>query len=255
MEQLTARVWRFHDESQSTSYLVVGDERAAMIDCGMGLSPMMPHIRKITNLPIDLLLTHAHPDHYGAAEEFESIWLHEKDIDALPKMEPAFAQMGVAALLLCKVNSFSDGKIFDLGEQTLKAVELPGHTPGSCVFVDTKNCCLFLGDAIGSGDIVLMCLPEASSLSEYRGALEAFEKRYAPWVSYAWHGGHCHQSGMPGAPGYNPLGPQVVRDMIALCVAIYQGRIHGEEIQEIFASGGVAIRAYLGNAGIIYSAE
>ena len=85
MKQIAQLVWRYHDICGCTSYLVVGENKAVMIDCGMMPGPILSMIREITQLPVELLLTHAHPGHYGAAAEFERICLHEKDIAALEK--------------------------------------------------------------------------------------------------------------------------------------------------------------------------
>ena len=42
MEQLTRHIWRYQDDTQAASYLVTGRDRAYMIDCGTGCSPVMP---------------------------------------------------------------------------------------------------------------------------------------------------------------------------------------------------------------------
>ena len=193
-EQLAPRLWRYHDDTNSTSYLVVGESRAAMIDCGSGHVPVMPMIREITPLPVDLLLTHAHPDHYGAAAEFERVWLHEDDAKALDAMESVFTVMGVPPLPRDTLHTFSDGHVFDLGSVSLTACALPGHTPGSTVFICKALACMFSGDAVGSGDIVLMSVPKAYSLVDYRVSLLAFLEKTAACRDYAWYAGHYHQA-------------------------------------------------------------
>ena len=63
---------------------------------------------------------------------------------------------------------------------------------------------LFTGDAIGSGDIVLMTLPGALSVSAYCASLERFVQRAGAYADTEWRGGHCGQAGIPGTPAYNP---------------------------------------------------
>ncbi|MBR5287719.1 MAG: MBL fold metallo-hydrolase [Clostridia bacterium] len=252
MEQISAMVWRYHDAFGSTSYLVVGKTRAVMIDCSMEPGPIMPRIQQITNLPVDLLLTHAHPDHYGAAAEFEHIWMNEKDIVALDEMEPVFAGMGVKPLPRAQLHAFGDGHVFDLGGRRLIAAELTGHTPGSTVFVDETQKAIFSGDAVGSGDIVLMAVPKAFTLSAYRQSLAAFLGRSAPWAEYAWYAGHWHQADRGEGKVRNDPCRALIEDMIRLCDEILAGRIVGDAVQESFAPDGVAYRAYLGRAGIVY---
>lgn len=57
----------------------------------------MPQIRALTGLAVDLLLTHAHPDHFGAAGEFDRIWLCEDDRETLACSEPLCHRFGRAA--------------------------------------------------------------------------------------------------------------------------------------------------------------
>ena len=252
MKQISDTIWRYHDVCGCTSYLVVGERRAAMIDCGMLPGPIMPMIREITQLPVDLLLTHAHPDHYGAAAEFEHIWMHEKDIAALDEMEPVFAGMGVAPLPRERLHAFADGQLFDLGGADLQAVELTGHTPGSTVFVYEAEKAIFSGDAVGSGDIVLMAVPKAFSISAYRQSLRAFLERSRPWADYAWLAGHWHQADRGEGRERNDPCRALIEDMVSLCDAILAGEIAGGNVTEAFAPDGCAHRAYLGRAGMVY---
>ncbi len=252
MERIAPHIWRYEDEARATSYLAVGTAAAVMVDCGMGLRLMMPEIRKITALPVSLLLTHAHPDHYGAAGEFSAIWLHERDVEAVAVMEPAFASMGVARLPMERVHAFRNGRAFDLGGVRLLAVDLAGHTPGSVVFVDEADRAVFSGDAVGSGEIVLMTVPMALSLAEYRASLTGFLKRAKPWEEYAWLPGHVSQAGKPGTAGYNPPCMRLVRDMAVLCDRLLSGEEVGVEVDEPNAPGGRALRARYATAGIVY---
>ena len=253
-EKLTDNIWRYHDQTGSTSYLVVGETRAAMIDCGAIACPLMDDIRAITPLPVDLLLTHAHPDHYGAAAEFDSVYLHEGDIAALPVFEEAFALMGVAPLSRDTLHPLADGQVFDLGGLRLTACELIGHTPGSTVFICKEARCIFSGDAVGSGDIVLMSVPLASNLRDFRASLLAFLERSAPYADYTWLAGHFHQAQRENGES-NPPCRALCEDMAALCQALTEGSLEGFAVNEIFAPEGKAFRSYMGRAGIVYAAN
>ena len=255
MKQLTDSIWRYHDEMGATSYLVVGKTRAAMIDCGGTGKPVMPLIRAITDLPVMLLLTHAHPDHYGSAAEFDEVWLHEDDAKALPVFEEAFAVMSVKPLERKTLRTFTDGHVFDLGGKALIACALKGHTPGSVVFVDEVQRCIFSGDAVGSGDIVLMSVPLAYDLSVYRDSLLAFFEKSALWADYAWHSGHYHQADRGEGEAPNTPCRELIADMAVLCGALLAGQIQGEKTHEVFAPNGEARRAYMGRAGIVYCDE
>lgn len=255
MERLDDGIWRFEDPTGSTAYLIVGERRAAMIDCGMGREAVMPRIREVTELPVSLLLTHAHPDHYGAADEFERVWLHEKDAAVLEEMERAFAALDARPFPRERMRAFADGEVFDLGGRRLLTLPLPGHTPGSCVFADEQTGRLFTGDAIGSGDICLMAVPLALSVAAYGRSLRAFARLAAPYARAEWHAGHVRQAGEAGTAGYNPPRMRVVEDMIALCDEICAGRVEGSEVEERFAPDGRARKAYWGSAGLVWLPE
>ena len=254
MEKLREGLWRLNDEACCTAYLVIGLNRAYMIDTGMGRSPLMPQIRALTGLAVDLLLTHAHPDHFGAAGEFERIWLCEDDRETLACSEPLCHRFGVPTLPVQRVRFFRDGDSFDAGGIRLEVLQLPGHTPGSCVFGVPEWKELFTGDAIGSGDIVLMTLPGALSVSAYCASLERFVQRAGAYADTEWRGGHCGQVGIPGTPAYNPPRMQVARDMIVLCKRLLAGQLSGEPVREPNAPGGHALRARWGTAGMVYTA-
>lgn len=254
MEKLREGLWRLNDEAGCTAYLVIGLNRAYMIDTGMGRPPLMPQIRALTGLAVDLLLTHAHPDHFGAAGEFERIWLCEDDRETLACSEPLCHRFGVPTLPVQRVRFFRDGDSFDAGGIRLEALQLPGHTPGSCVFGVPEWKELFTGDAIGSGDIVLMTLPGALSVSAYCASLERFVQRAEAYADTEWRGGHCGQAGIPGTPAYNPPCMQVARDMIVLCKRLLARQLSGEPVREPNAPGGHALRARWGTAGMVYTA-
>lgn len=254
MEKLREGLWRLNDEAGCTAYLVVGHNRAYMIDTGMGLPPLMPQIRSVTGLAVELLLTHAHPDHFAAAGEFDRVWLCEDDREILAGSEPLCHRFGVPLLRSERVRFFRDGEGFDAGGIRLEALQLPGHTPGSCAFGVPEWKELFTGDAIGSGDIVLMTLPGASSVSAYCSSLERFVRRTQIYADAEWRGGHCGQAGTPGTPSYNPPRMQIALDMIGLCKRLLDGRILGEAVEEPNAPGGRALRARWGTAGMVYMA-
>lgn len=61
------------------SYLLLGEEKAALIDTGLGIASMKRITDQLTDLPIIVLTTHVHADHIGRHGEFEKIYVHEED--------------------------------------------------------------------------------------------------------------------------------------------------------------------------------
>ena len=104
--------------------LVVGDERAALIDSGAGpgeAAGLHAAVRELTDLPLVLVNSHAHGDHffgnaYLAAHGVEEIWAHANAARAM-------AETGDAQRLL--VRSVDPDMAAADGEHT--AVVLPTH--------------------------------------------------------------------------------------------------------------------------------
>src|SRR2546425_868523 len=76
-------VWLISEPGYVHSYLVAGKERAVLIDTGMGISPIAPVARNLTNLPLSVLLTHNHYDHVGGAKDFDRIAIHPEGVEGL----------------------------------------------------------------------------------------------------------------------------------------------------------------------------
>ena len=114
------------------------------------------------------------------------------------------------------------------------------------VFADGYHRCLFTGDALGSGYIVLLICPEKEALSlvgQYQKALERFSAQLPRLRDYAWLGGHgiqengCddrrQQDYLAGCSHYfNPIRAEVVHDMLSLCQALLSGEIPWEQVQK-----------------------
>ena len=65
IERIADGLWALDDAHQGSLYLIEGNERALLIDAGMGAEPLLPVLRTLTDKPIVLALTHAHVDHSG----------------------------------------------------------------------------------------------------------------------------------------------------------------------------------------------
>jgi glyoxylase-like metal-dependent hydrolase (beta-lactamase superfamily II) len=65
------------------SFLLVGEEKAALIDTGLGIDSIKRVTDQLTDLPIVVITTHVHTDHIGSHGEFETIYVHEGDEDWL----------------------------------------------------------------------------------------------------------------------------------------------------------------------------
>jgi len=150
-------------------YLILGTEKSALIDTGMGIGSLKKYVRKLTDLPLVVINTHGHPDHAGGNGEFtdSEIYMSDKDIPIYHKMctvdfrlndirfmigDEAEKIKGDFISGLPKTIDLKDGDVFDLGGRTLKTIAVPGHTPGCICLFDELTSYLFAGDSLTNTD-------------------------------------------------------------------------------------------------------
>ena len=161
--------------------LIVGAERAMLIDTGLGNVDMTEQVRRVTDKPIMLVLSHAHSDHMGGIGQFEDIYLHPADIprakafaashlvyeenppipqqvfisnskaqfDANP--DNLFVIPGTVVPDAYTVHHFhplGPDQVIDLGGRQVQILEERGHTPGEIAVLDFQSRILFAGDGI-----------------------------------------------------------------------------------------------------------
>jgi len=152
VEELRTGVRMIRDSDNDKMFLVVGAKRCVLIDTGMGHGRLKEQVKKFTKgRPLDVLLTHNHPDHIGQVNEFlADTRAYIADADR-PGAVRYLKHLGVPdALLAQNLLPLRDGDRFDLGDRVLTVYATPGHTPGSVVILDEKTGDLFTGDSFGS---------------------------------------------------------------------------------------------------------
>lgn len=125
--------------------LVIGKEKAAVIDTGCGYGDLIKQVRDFTDLPLVLILTHYDGDHIGGAYQFQDagyeIYMNPDDYEVTLKDQEESGHHFEAIPL-------NDGDVIDLGGTTLEAILVKGHTDGSTVLWDKAHNSLYTGDAI-----------------------------------------------------------------------------------------------------------
>ncbi len=158
---------------QENSYLVEGEEYAALIDTGRGLGDIRVPAEALTAKPIVVLNTHGHWDHIGGNHRFEQIGVHALEAEGLrrPSVPPsvrqhllALRQQGTPLPADVEPAHFvvqpseptfflEQGQEMDLGNRRLAIWHTPGHSPGSVCFVDEEHRLLFAGDTVMEGSL------------------------------------------------------------------------------------------------------
>ena len=163
-------------------YLVAGAECAALVDAGCGYSQdqLFQNI-EACGVALDrieyLLLTHCHFDHTGGAQAVKDrtgckIVAHEKEAPFLEEADQRVtaAKWYGAFLEPFQVDVKLKGKRQELwvGEKRIEALHVPGHSPGSLVYVTESDGLkiLFGQDVHGPLDASLL-----SNREDYRRSL------------------------------------------------------------------------------------
>lgn len=151
----------------STMYFLHGTKRGILIDAGVGIIDVPKVIRDLTDLPYDVVLTHAHMDHIGSAWRFGTVYAHKAEWPGLEKTRAAdlctfvdyTGNQGAYDVFSARASDvryekfkgqkkeLQEGMVFDLGEREIEVIEVPGHTRGGCCFLDRESKILFSGDA------------------------------------------------------------------------------------------------------------
>lgn len=187
------------------SFLIEGAEGAVLVDTGTGVGHLGEFVKTVTNKPVTVLCTHGHPDHVGAADEFEEVYLNEKDFamalrDCSVERRREYAEfileekeIGVNELYFVPqrirpYRKLEPDMVFDLGGITVRAVEFPGHTQGMMVIWIEEERSVILGDACNRR--VFLFSEESSTVAQYRDTCEAFWKKYQNRIDtlYMSHG-------------------------------------------------------------------
>ncbi len=139
----------------TNAYLVIDEEskEAVVIDIGGDFQVIKDEIEKENAKLKYILNTHGHFDHILGEKDAQTstgvdVYVHEKDkylVENLPKQLEKFGFVA-NALPPENVKTFTENDTFKLGQNEIKVIHTPGHTPGSVCFLIEKN--LFSGDTL-----------------------------------------------------------------------------------------------------------
>lgn len=256
--QLVANgVWAIDEFGTDIIYLVEGTERAAVIDTGVGFGNLKNVIEKLTDKPYLVLNTHGHIDHAGGNYAFEAAYLGEADFEMAgtenlqngweqflekAKKEPGFyGQSHIRENCMpgaCEMRPLQEHQVFSLGDRELEALFVPGHTPGSAVFLDRKNKFLFAGDSIVSTPILIFDTYSAT-VEIFTEALKKLDQEEFELIF----------------PGHylRPIGKKVLHDLIACGEKILAGEAQPEEVDFRHLSAEPAFLYRYESGSIVYN--
>jgi glyoxylase-like metal-dependent hydrolase (beta-lactamase superfamily II) len=141
VDPLASGLWRIQavTGTLSTAYLVEGTREAVLIDACAGQEGLKAAVERLVGAKrVVVALTHGHLDHSAGMKYFSEVRLHPSDAELVPKDAAAARR------------DLEDGQVIELGGKRLEVIGIPGHTPGSVVFLDRAGRYAMTGDGIGS---------------------------------------------------------------------------------------------------------
>ena len=226
-EQTWQIEYAFTENEHMYSYLLEGSECALLIDTMMGWGDIKAFCETLTDKPIILVNTHAHPDHVGGHFVFETCHLHPKEMpyyyhdipwtsasmmesarkSAKAEYRDALEEADFAPETPMITLPVWEGDVFDLGGRKIEVALAGGHTPGSIVLIDDDNRICFSGDCCNGH--TLMNFRSSLSVEEYLHSLVGLKRLSARFD--VLYGGH------------SVLPPKVIDEGIEACAKVIAG--------------------------------
>ncbi len=248
MVQFKKDTWEIDEFDNASIFLLVGTEKAMVIDTGMGIGDLRGAIEMITDKPLICVISHGHVDHTGNARQFDEIWINPKDADKpIPQSierrrfdieRVSIRQKGCIGAPYTMFNLYpydldedlrtgedepmpvihdlTDGMQFDLGGgRIVTAYECAGHSPGEMVFLDEQTRTLFAGDAINF-NLGASAVPVETTLRNLK-RIQAMGDKY----DGIWNGHH----------DFRALGAPLDDDCLPNIIALLEDAVAGHIVE------------------------
>ena len=226
-----------HYENTTIS-LMIGPEKATLIDTGCGIGNLGKAVAEVTDKPVTVINTHTHLDHLGSNRQFDEIAMFDHPISRRVAAEGASHQImqqeilaenlvikpwphgfdpSDFALLPFNVNHWlRDGERLELGGQDLEVIYTPGEAMDHICLLDRADRLLFCGDILLDG-------PVWTHLEG--GSLEDLVKSYRKLMGYFEEFDHL-------MPGHNQpwLDKSLLPETLAGAEKVLSGQAEAEDI-------------------------
>lgn len=202
--EISDAVWQLTERGHVAAWLIVGSERAALVDTGCGFAAIRPLVETLTDRPVVVVQTHHHFDHIGGSHEFDQVLIHPLGVEGLATpvsethlaayatyadtMEDASARFAAVDdryfhLLhdawrvvprpsgpwnvqpVRATGTIEEGDLVSLGDRALRVLHTPGHSP-DCVSLELAGERLLIGgDTVNTGPVYTQ-LPASDLLAQ-----------------------------------------------------------------------------------------
>lgn len=198
--QINENTWRIED-GMVRFFLLAGKKKALLIDSGMTVCNAREIAGELTDLPVELINTHADIDHVGSNAQFEAPYMNPAELSNYHNTQHKSGE----------ITPVWDGDEIDLGDRPLKIIAIPGHTPGSIAILDINARMLFSGDPIQDGGIFMFGIQR--DFTAYRHSLLRLKKMEQEFDQIYPSHGSC------------PVGKEMIDALIAGASKVMDGEI------------------------------
>lgn len=242
-------------------HLIVGEERALLIDTGFGVGDLRGAVESLTDKPVDVVNTHFHGDHSAGDGQFAEIWCHKYDAPYLRAVmadgsgkrmlppESCYKKEDVVPIRPVRVLEMEDGHRFNLGNgREVEVIHMPGHAAGGCMLLDHGTGMLFSGDAVLATPTLILARFPADYYPAYL-TVQAFHSALAAAAPRL-------ETVKKLCPGHGPLGisPDYLTDMLHCCEEI-MAHPENHELYDYVQDPDQSQIMCTGRAMIVYSDE
>jgi hydroxyacylglutathione hydrolase len=178
---------------QTNCYVLQSDSTALVIDPGDEPERILRFLSDIAVKPSQIIATHAHFDHVLGVDAIRTALkipfiIHRDDLPMLESMQSRVRElMGFNVPPPPKVDRFlTNGESVTLGEEKVKVIHTPGHSPGSISLVGQGF--VLTGDALFNQSIGRTDLPGGDFDTLVRSITDRLFKLSDNTIVYPGHG-------------------------------------------------------------------
>lgn len=172
IDEETFVISEYRHWEETHCYLLLGETRCLLIDTGLGVGDIKEVVDQITSLPIEVVTTHIHWDHFGGHGQFQRFGVHEAEKEWINGSFPLPLEVVKRNLTINQMDFpkdfslenyqlfqaepswiFRDNDIIEFGNRSVQVIHTPGHSPGHVCFYEKEKGYLYSGDLIYEGKL------------------------------------------------------------------------------------------------------